>query len=197
MARLIAVSSLVCLEMDYFWGSAKSYLQQVRFWLFIIFQQNPTSKGPSCPFNPASWGLAVPAVAVTGARQQRPRRSSPLGSSHTCTPPPPSLASPGPGLRTAGAQGQSGLWRGHSGSRGPGVGRPPSRWTPPRTGQRGSCTGRSTACCAVLLFGIRPPSHAGRTTGRVEFWGKQGGSFMNKQSYCHSFQRLYPWKRRV
>lgn len=117
--------------------------------------------------------VLLAAGTVTGGCKQQPQRSSPPGLSHTCTPPPPSLSSPRPGLHIAEAQWLSELWKGHSGSRGPDGGRPPSqdsgRQTPPRTGQRGSCTGRSTACCTLSLFGIHLPSHAGRKTERAEF----------------------------
>ncbi len=107
---------------------------------------------------------------VIGVWKLQPQHSFPHGSSHTCTPLPPSLASPGLLLHSAGAQSQCELWMGRSGSRGPGGRGPQSQssapQTPPQTGQTGSCTGRNTACCALLLCRIRLLSHAGRMTER-------------------------------
>lgn len=94
--------------------------------------------------------------------KQQPLRSSPHGSSHTCTPPPPSLACPGPRPRSAGAQSLCELLMGRSVSRG--TGGPPQ--TPFRMGRTGSCTGRNTACCALLPCRIRLLSHAVRMKER-------------------------------
>ena len=114
---------------------------------------------------------------VTGVWKQQPRRSSPHGPSHTCTPPPPSLASPGPRLRSAGAQSPCELWMGRSVSRGTGGGGGGPPQTPLQMGQTGSCTGRNTACCALLPCRIRLLSHAGRMREREK----------RIQQYCLNF----------
>lgn len=107
---------------------------------------------------------------VTGVVKLQPRHSFPHGSSHTCIPPPPSLAFPGLRLRSAGAQPQCEPWTGRSGNRWPGGGGPlhqyPALQTQLQMGQTGSCTDQNTVCCALLLCRIRLLSRAVRMTDR-------------------------------
>lgn len=121
---------------------------------------------------------------VTGVWKLQPRRSLPHGSSHTCIPPPPSLASPGLWLlHSEGAQPQCEPWMGRSGSKGPGGGGPPCQYpalqTPLRMGQTGSCTGQNTVCCALSLCRIRLLSHAVGMTERGEIGAKHHSNIVS------------------
>lgn len=104
---------------------------------------------------------------VTGALKLRSELPFPRGLSHICIPPQPSGASPAHVHRRAGAPPRCEPWTGRSGSTAPGGGGTPS-WcqAEPPTEQRGSCTDRSTVCCAPSLCCIPLPSHAVRMTGR-------------------------------